>query len=166
MGLSRRINTKIRDFFGPRRVKWAVPTCLLFWGVANHFINQAVEQAGGTEFLPYIVKFEYATAILYLSGVVLMLIGIGRDVTIRNVLTFDLKEFKPETNWVYQTGFRLNRVGAFSLTYIVVILLLFGKSLTPFVWLLCIADFAGTFYFSLNLTRWIKIIGGVRTASK
>lgn len=156
----------IASLFTKQQVKRAVPTCLVFWAIANHFINLAVQHAGGGRLLPYIVKFEYLTASLYLIGVTLMLVGIGRDVTLRNVMTFNLEEFKPDTNRLYQVGFIANRLGAFSLTYIVVVLVVFGKSLDWFVWLLCIGDFMATAWFSFNLTRWIKQIGGTQTAPR
>ena len=166
MSSQNRLTAFLASFFTKKQVSRAVPTCLLFWSIANHFLNQAVERAGGTQLLPFIVRFEYLTAVSYLSGVTLMLLGIGRDVTFKNVMTFNLEAFKPDTNRLYKAGFLVNRLGAFSLTYIIVILMIFGKSFSWFIWLLYIVDFLATAWFSFNLTRWIKQIGGTRAAPR
>ena len=129
---------------------------LVVWVYIFRCINQSIREAGLAARLPYLVTFETGLVWCYIRGIVLMLIGIGKDVTVLGVLTFDLRDFKPETNLMYRAGFYLNRFGAFSSLYILFIAFAMRKMLPPHIIWLCVADVVGVTIVSCKLTRVIK----------
>lgn len=124
-----------------------------------HLVNDSLRAAGETTTVVYLLVIENAIILSFYVGIVFMLVGIGRDVSIRGILTFDMRKFEPGRNRLYKSGFVINRLAALFSLYALIGLWIIGKPTSWLLILVCIVDLAGSIFVTLNLTRWLKVYG-------